>query len=562
MYNSKKSALQVGSGKSTSKKTSGAQPAFVTAALKKGAETRSGNGALKYSSTGNAFVDQFGNIGSFKAIRTFSDIERDAELLWASNPLVSVIFILYLRMITRIVSLFDGFRTKTSQKGAGLKHEAIMRMLWLHQKAPQTFWKNIGLFVSVGSWKDVISMLQYDLVYHGWEGRVLDWTKFGELILGGLNNEKTVNLVKKYLPQIKAASAATTVESQADTIIGKWICSLLFGNKGDTDRGVSYKKYRKLKTSGTAHEWQKLISQGKHNLIDFNSIHGRALNLMVRSKYLKNQKLEDKYNAWITAPETKDVKYTGFVHELFQKLPRALSQLAVSERETINKQFDTLVKKGGDAEQSKLIVVRDTSGSMDSPATGTTMNAGDLAKAIALYFSEFLTGSFKDAWIEFNSDAMMHTWAGNTPLEKWYNDKSSYVGGTDFQSVIRLFTRLKKQGIPESEFPTGILCISDGEFNPAQLGQTNVQAALQLLRSAGFSQEFVNNFVIVLWNVRSRAYGNTAGNKFETYGGVPNVYYFSGFEPSVISFLTSKIRTASELFDAAMDQEILNMVEL
>jgi hypothetical protein len=162
----------------------------------------------------------------------------------------------------------------------------------------------------------------------------------------------------------------------------------------------------------------------------------------------------------------------------------------------------------------------------------------------------------------------MHQWKGSTPLEKWKNDRSSYVGSTDFQSVIRLFVRIKNSGVAESEFPTGILCISDGEFNPSALGKTNVESALSTLRKAGFSEEYVSNFKIVLWNLQSRAYGSNTGKKFETYGNVPNVYYFSSYEPSIIAFLTgvegqtSEPKNAEELFNAAMQQEVLKMIRL
>ena len=279
---------------------------FVQAGLKKTAQTLSGNGALKYSTSGNPFVDQFGVLGSYKVPRSFSDIEKDAELLWASDKLSATQFLFYIRMITRQTQLPNGASTSVPQKGAELRHEGIMRMIWLSQKAPQTFWKNIGLFVSVGSWKDIITMLQYDLVYNGWENKVLDWKQFGNLILSGLNQESTVNLLKKYLPQIQATAKCKTVEAQADTLIAKWICSLLFGPKVDgQNEGKNYKAYRQLKTTGTAHDWQKLISQRKFEAIDFSKIHGRALNKLVRSKFLKNQGLEDVYNTWIQKPETE-----------------------------------------------------------------------------------------------------------------------------------------------------------------------------------------------------------------------------------------------------------------
>jgi len=535
--------------------------AFVNAGMKEGAKTLSGNGAVKYSTSGNAFVDQFTFLGSYKKPRTFAEIEKDCETLWALDKRKTIMFNFYIRLITRQISLPNGTSTSVPQKGAELKHEGIMRMLWLHQKDENSFWNNIGLYVAVGSWQDVIKMLQYDLIYHGWEKRVLNWNNFGKLILSGLNNEHTSELLKKYLPQIKAISACTTVESQADTLIGKWICSLLFGVKGE-NTGKTYKQYRKMKSSGTAHQWQQLISKGKHNLIDFNSIHGRALNLMVRSKYLDNQGLRTKYESWITKPETKDVKFTGYVHELFEGVGKQLSAIPVARKETINKQFATLVKKGGEVDITKLIVVRDTSGSMGSICTGTKQTCFDVAKALALYFSEYLTGKFANSFIEFNSSAKMHNWNGNTPIEKWCNDSCSYVGSTDFQSVIKLFCKIKNEGVNELDFPVGIACISDTEFNPGQLGKTNVETALNTLRAAGFSEEYVSNFKIVLWNLQSNAYGRNTGKKFETFGGdVPNVYYFSGFSAATIGFLTGHIQTAAELVDEALSQEILQMIK-
>lgn len=560
----------------TSAPTTTATVPFVKAAKKKSAETRSGNDALKYSETESPFINQFTTLGNYKAPRPFAEIAADCETLWATGKhRLVVMFILYIRMITRVVTLFSGVSTTVSQKGAELRHEGIMRMVWLHAKQENTFWKNIGLFVSVGSWKDVITMLQYDLMYHGWEERVLNWNKFGNLILTALKNPSTSELLKKYLPQIKTNSACKTVQSQADNMVGKWICSLVFGGK---ESSANYKNYRQLKTSGTAHQWQQLISKRKFDEIDFSTIHGRALHLLVKSKFLKTSGLEEKYKEWITKPETTGVKFTGFVHELFKRLGasgnmygtklkvkyKSLVEIPVHEQETINKQFATLVEKGKAAEEGKkgLIVVRDTSASMGSEAQGSGMSCYAVGKALALYFSEFLKGRFTNAWIEFNADAKIHTWEGTTPLEKWFNDQSGFVGSTNFQAVIQLFCDLKTD-IPEEDFPTGIICISDSEFDPAQAGKTNVTTALQALRDAGFSKEYVDNFTIVLWNLQSRYYGKDTGSKFETFEPtVPGVYYLSGYSASAISFLTGKVKTAQELFDTALDQEILSMVEV
>lgn len=556
MFTAKKTSLFEAKSKTTSASSTNA---FVKAGLKRSAVTKSGNGALKYSTTGNDFVDQFGKLGVMKVPRSYADISKDMSTLWAQDPETAVKFALYIRTITRTTQLFDGSKTEFPQRGAGLRNEGIMRMLWLAINHKDAFWKNVPLFVSLGSWKDVITMLSIDLQYHGWNDRKLDWDKFGSLILAGLENENTSNLIKKFLPQIKANSQCKTVSAQADNMIAKWVCSLLFGTK---ESGSTYKAYRKFKTSGTAHDWQKLISKKLLNDINFDSIHGRALALLVSGKFITKNGLEKVYEKWI---ESKPIaKFTGYPHELFAKAPQKKFQI-----DTLNAQFKGLVEtaKKGAVDGTSLIVVRDTSASMGSQAPGTKQSCYDIGKALALFFSEMLpSGHFANSWIEFNSDAKMHQWKGSTPWEKWTNDKSNYVGSTEFQSVIRLFTTIKKSGVPESEFPTGILCISDSEFNPTQLGKTNVETARETLKRAGFSDEFCKNFKIVLWNLQNTHYGRGSGEKFETYGETENVYYFSGYDGSVIAFLTgvngqkSEPKTDVELFEAAMDQEVLNMV--
>lgn len=557
MFQTKKTQLFVAPPKKTVKAAK-TLPIFVQAGLKKSVETVSGNGAKKLSSTLDPFVDSFGKVGSYRAPRSFDEIVKDSELLWAEDKLTSVKFIHYLRTITRKVQLPDGTVTEEPQKGGEMKFESIMRMIWLSQKEPEVFWKNIGLFVAVGSWHDIFTMLQYDLIYNGWDNRKLDWDKFAGLITEALSNPNTVNLVKKYIPQIKSRSACTTVESQANCMIAKWLCAKIFGQK---ESSYNYKQFRMLKTSGTAHDWQKLISKQQFEKIEFDKIHGRALSILVKSKFLKNQGLSDKFGAWVKAPTTK-VKYTGFVHELFKDI----QHLDNNRRDTINKQFDTLVEKGKSElkeNSTNWITVVDTSPSMSCTATGTTQSCRDVSKALALYFSEFLTGRFANSFIEFNKDARMHTWKGHTVLEKWHNDTCRCIGDTNFQSVIKLFVDLKAQGIDESEFPTGILCLSDSEFNPPQLGDTNVDAARKALIHGGFSKEFADNFQIVLWNLQSKYYGKGTGEKFETTANEKGTYYFSGFNGAIITFLSgSEIQTPRQVFDAAMDQEILNMVTL
>lgn len=566
MFDSKKTSLFPTNG--TKKTTS----AFVRAGLENSSKTTSlGNGAVKFTTTNNDFVDQFGNMSNYRKERAYAEIDTDMRRLYGQDPVKAIKLALYTRLITRQVQLPNGQKTETTQRGQGLKHEGIFRMMWLGVNHKEAFKQNLPLFISVGSWKDVFTMLSYDLVFNGWEGRKMDWSFLGKVILSGLENPNTSELVKKYLPQIKAKNKCTTVEAQADNMISKWICSLLFGSK-ETDY-TKYKSYRKLKSSGTAHQWQQLISQKNILSLDFNSIAGRALAQLVSSKFLDNQNLTAEYDKWISTQPI--AKYTGYVYELMAAVKNNRRNLPLKphQEKTINAQFLGLVetaRKGMIDGENGLLVVVDSSGSMQSNVPGLKYSSYDVAMSMALYFSYLLKGKFEGAWMEFTNHAVMKTWRGATPVDKLKDANPNFIGSTNFQSVAHEFAKIKQSGVPESEFPSGILCVSDGCFNSTRGNKTQTQELRANLLASGFSREYVDNFKIVLWDIPNNSYG-ASQTAFEGFADTPNLFHMSGFDGSGIAFLTGVTKngvaqatpkTAEELFEAAMNQECLDLVRI
>ena len=553
---------------------------FIRHGIEKSSETMSGNLSKKYVTSGSNFVDQFASVSRYRDPRSFEDVSNDMRILWAQNSLLALGLLFYIRTITRVVQLFDGSKTKTVQRGQGLKHEGIFRFIWVAVNYPDTFWKNIDLFISVGSWKDIFVMLSYDLQYNGWSGRKLDWKKFGQVILAGLENPSTTNLVRKYLPQIKTNSRCRTLESQADNIIAKWICSLLFG---ETDsNGSTYKKYRKLKSSGTAHEWQQLISQEKFLEIDFDSIHGRALSLLVSGKFLKNQKLESRYEEWITSRPV--AKFTGFVHELIQG--KVYSALTSYQKHTINAQFNQLVevaKKNLSTQGIRPISVLDCSGSMSSRmyiGNGKvgTLKSIEVAFSSAIFFNEMIgqRSPFKDFYLAFSNGTEMHQFHPGGFVDKYFNTQRRGWGGTNFASVFQFLADFKRKNphVSEELIPNFIVVFSDGEFdfvlNNKHESISNVEAGRIILRDAGFSRDYYENFGMCFVDLPNNFYYAKPSVKFEAFADTKNVFYFSGYDLSPLAFLfgvegktmESIPKTADELFLAAMDQEILNMLTI
>ena len=553
--------------------------AFVKEAEKNSHEIFSGNGALKYSTSGNEFVDDFVGLAGYLKPRTYTEVSSDMKKLWSIDPKNTIKMILYSRLITRDTKLSNG-KSIGVNRGQALKAEAIWREVWLLRTHPAQFKLNVNLFIAAGSWNDIIEMMSLDLQYNGWSKRMLDWDFLINCIYAGLTNPHEENLVKKYLPTIRSKSACKTLESQARRIVAVTIAKTLFSKNKKP-----LQDYRKLKASGKAHVWQQLITKHKMDEIDFNSIPGRALQKLVKSKALSNWNLTEKYSEWIKSKST--VKFTGYVHELFRGFDscksRSEDRITSIERDTINAQFNKLIEvaKTDMNLDSAYLVAIDISGSMHSEASGTHTTSLNVAKSIALYFSELLHGEFADSYVVFDDDCKLKHWIGDTPCDKFMNEESEAYGSTNFLSVISLIIEVRKKHpeIPESEFPKGVLCISDGEFNRVcrnrpdiftyekDLAVTNFSAAREMLKSF-FSKQFVDDFKIVLWDVPNSYYSNNPKTKFEDFADCPNLFHISGYDPSVVSFLTGKSEfkasptTSEELFKEAMDQTLLNKVEL
>ena len=536
--------------------------------VKKVEYTTSGNGALKLTSTGDPFVDQFGLISQYRQLRPYSSVSKDMQELWNIDPMYTLKLLFYIRLITRKVKFSNGTETSKVQKGAGLRHEAFMRMLWLAVNHSDVFYKNLPLFITIGSWKDIIQLMSYDLQYHGWDNKVLDFDKMSDFILAGLENPNTCNLVKKFLPTIKAKSKCRTLESQADTIIGKFLTHKLFdsGEFSPKLHSKNYHLYRKLKSSGTAHEWQQMISRSQFN-IDFSKVHGRALALLVSGNYLKNHNLEKDYENWIKKQPV--AKFTGFVYELFKGLNL---NSPLYKKYTIDKQFENLIQtaKEGSSTESSFIVARDVSASMGSNVKGLTISSNDVAKSMALYFSYLLKGKFANSYIEFSNKTELKYWEGNSPSDKYLKNTGYAYGNTNFLSIATLFIEIYKH-TPIEKFPTGLIAISDGEFD--SYGKDKCKTTFQLFKDrllkAGFPKDYVDNFKIVLWDIPNAFYSfDEIRPKFESYADTPNFFYMGGLDPAGITFLLggevnkSIPKTPRELFETAMNQEIMDYIQM
>ena len=518
------------------------------------------NGAISYASMGKEILNQFGKAGTARG-RDISDVWCDQQKLWTENPLYALRFPFYLRMITRKVKSFDGKATETVQRGQGARDEAFKRLLWIAKFHKDIFEKYIHILPLVGSFKDLWTIMLLD------NNKVVSRKHIFSIIGTYLTREDSSDLVKKYLPAIRSDRNLTPQRAKLNHLAKEFAKYL----------GITNAEYRLLKSSGTAHDFQKLMCGREYDKINWAHIPGKALLNIVSSKFLANHNLEDNYSNWL---DTQPVaKFNGYPFELLNTLVKNgngcyanLMNLPLYVLKTVDKQFDNLIKTGGQdggALSGNILCALDTSGSMTAKIT-ENVSSYDVCVSLGIYFSELNKGAFHNVVAMFDDTSSLLTLNGtfSEKVNQIMHEESAW-GSTDFQSLIDLIceTREKHPEIPLSDFPETLLVVSDMQFNPV-FGNTssNYKEAMKKL-SRYFPQEYVDKFKIVWWYCTNRTTSD-----FPSTMDDAGTYMISGFDGSVISFLlggegfsgkeNKQSPSMEEIIQMALNQEILKDIVL
>jgi hypothetical protein len=551
---------------------------FTDIAFDKAAFTETENGAKTYVTTNSALVDQFGKAGNFRG-RDINEVFAEQAQIWAENAEAALRFPFYLRMVTRKVKVNANNETDKVQNGQGARDESFKRLLWIAKEHPEAFYNNIWILPLVGSWKDMWTLMFYDIKENL---NVINQKAMFEIIAQGLLCDTHVDLVKKFMPRIESHSKCTTEWNQITNDLAKSFAKHM---------GLSYKDYNKTKSSGNAHTFQKLICSRNYDALNWNHIPGRALNLLVTSKFLSNHNLKGNYTQWILQQPV--AKFTGYVFELARKLREAVggsrygygkkTNLPIEVKHTLDAQFKGLVDKArADGKISENVwCCLDTSGSMNQPVKGLKdVYCSDIATSLALFFADLNSGPFHNKLIMFDNVSTPYDMVGESFCDRVLNLPRVGCGGTNFQSAVDEIIKIRKQHpeIPLEEYPTTVLVVSDMEFNSLNRSwsggrihqtETNYEYSKNALKEV-FPSDFVDNMKFIWWDCVARH----GVNHFEGDSITPGCTFLSGFDPSIITMLmgdtrvvderTGQVRqmTAEELVAKALNQEILTYIKL
>lgn len=552
--------------------------AFINAVNFLTETTRSENGALKLASSGSVIVDQFGKAGNYRN-RDLENVFEDQASIWNENAELALRFPFYLRMVTRKVKINDNLTTVKVQNGQGARDESFKRLLWIAKNHSDAFYNNLWVLAIIGSWKDLWTIMFYDAKFGT---NVIDRNKVYDVIGQGLLCNAHSELVKKFMPRIKSMNKCTTEWTKLTNLFAKEFSKYM---------GLSYQDYNKLKASGTAHTFQKLICAQKYNELKWNMIPGRALNLLVTSKFLANHDLKDDYTEWILKQPV--AKFTGYVFELSKKLRKlgfsagrcyGNHDIPIEVKHTIDGQFKQLVetaKKNGNITQN-IWVGLDTSGSMNASVKGLSdTSCIDVASSLALFFATMNTGAFHNKLIMFDNKSTPFDMKGESFCERYKSLPPVGCGGTNFQSIVEEIVKIRTEHpeIPLESYPSTILVVSDMQFNATPYSwyrdldsredkeELNYEYSKKVLKTV-FPSDFVDNMKFIWWDCASRY------SDFESKSTDKNCMFVSGFDGSIMNMLlnedeivdentheTRKL-TSEEMVEKALSQEILTYVNL
>lgn len=487
------------------------------------------NGAISNSTTGfdplSTCLDYFFKAGTYTN-RDQTIVNTDMSRIFADDEETALKILFGLRLITRKPK-GDGIEIEESQTGYGRRDEFYKGITWLHNNKPDLLYRNLHLIPVFGCWKDLMQEPLID---------VLNRERVYAIVAENMDDQ----LLRKYLPQIRSKRKIRSERDRKRSEWAKGLCAHL---------DISPKEYRKLKSSGAAHIWQKQMQRGQWEDIHFNGIPGKAMLLHTSRKGKDKQTVFERHGQverlkdWVLGQ--KSVKFNGYPYELLAAVKKNPSFV---QRIVYDKQFESILGNMAGHKLGNVLPCLDISGSMECHVL-PNVSAMDICISMGISFSAMNTGHFKDVVCGFSSTCIVSKLTGGfcDRVDFINNDQQIQDvawGSTNFQGVIDLLVKIRQDdpSIPVEEFPDTLLIISDMQFNPAGGYGNNVETNYAATRRK-LSEVGLKDVRIIWWCV------NGSTTDFPSNMDDKGVYMIGGFDPVNLKALMGLDTTSPEKKD-------------
>lgn len=474
------------------------------------------NGAVMYSSTGNALLDMNFSLPSMRT--------EDEDSIWEKFDNMARPYLNDRKEISLIFKWL--FYARDAREGVGERRifRVIMKRA-LHDSKYFFFMKDLlHIIPEYGRWDDLISLIDVNDVGSA-ANKEINYIISEQLNydIKGMEAQKPISLLAKWLPSINTSSKETRK-------LGNYIRTQLY---------YTPKGYRKLLSALRKYidVTEVKMSGNRWSDINYSAVSSNA-NLKYANAFMKHDaERRQEYLEELKQGKTKINSKVLFPHEIVAKYRKGSYCYAIYIDDTLEELWKAL-PNNVDGDQNTLVVC-DTSGSMFTPVPGSSStHAMDVSIALAIYFAERIHGQFKNKMISFSMDPHF------VDLDKCSSDlvsrirfveKSAEGYNTDISKVFSLILNTAiKNGLKQEDMPDNILLISDMEFDGAIHRNPGEPTHDFDLYKSKFEECGYKLPRIIFWNVNSRTNGIPMK---ENDSGVALI---SGFSTNLCKLVMSK----------------------
>lgn len=462
------------------------------------------NGAVMYKTTGKSLLDLYWKSPSMRAIKP-DDLKKDnldGELFKAYNENRELFlkFLFYLRDI---------------RGGMGERNSFRNYYLWLLSTDPKNAVNLLPLVPEYGRWDDLV----WILCNYCFEDA--DYIRFSIAKLIGKQLQKDIenypnnlSLLGKWLPSINAGKES---KSEAKKLIF-WLNNAGYPMHEAEYRKVLSKLRKGLKIVETD------VAAKTYGNINYEAVPSVA-NTYYSNLFLKyDTERRRKFLEALANGEKKINASAVFPHDIYKNVSYYSNEVNATYEE-MWKALPNFVNS-----DSKTLVVRDGSGSMETNIPNSNTTALNVASALCVYFSEKLTGEFKDKFITFSSHPELvdlskcKSLYEKKKMLRNFNDCSN----TDIEKTFMLvLDTAVNNNMKQEDLPDQLLIVSDMEFDGATTRSYygNSQNLFSTINKR-FNEKGYKMPKLVFWNVNSRT------NSFPLTQNENGVILVSGYSVS------------------------------
>ena len=497
------------------------------------------NNANAFATSGNALVDINFAVSSLRNASA-DEVQKKYQAAFYENPLLAVKWLFFARDI----------------RGNGMAERRLFRicLAWLANARPALVKKLIPLIANYGRFDDIF--------YSGLEGElwnsVVDYVaeQFKKDIDNALE-DKPISLLAKWMPSANTSSPKTRA-------LAKKLRQAFCMDEKTYRKQLSLlrSKLKLVEVNASAGNWSE---------IDYNAVPSQA-NLKYKNAFLKHdEERRRKYLADLEKPESgaKIHASASFPSDIVNKyVQQAMNGGYYNRTFTLDSALEAMWKALPDYvagnNDGSTIVVADSSGSMESKVSGTCTTALDVAFSLAIYFSEKLTGPFKNKWITFSGRPQYVDMSNCQSLadKLTLSYSKAEVANTNLKKTFMLILKTAvDNNLKQEDLPSNILLVSDMNFD-----QGTYQYDAYGASKCSLMKEIADKFAEHGYKLPKLVYWNVIGGidrkaPLPVQMNAEGAVLVSGFSPAIAKMIFSAKTNPYDVLVDALNVERYQPIE-